>query len=165
MWSGTSGLFHLKGDVKQFPRDGAEFWKFQNARSPSSEGVVSSYFGCILVFCNILKIWCGFSEILRGFSRFGLCQALKSYQTSNVSFSELRRSWELRFFVHFGLFQYFGNLTWIFRNLTCVCLIWALKIEYYQTSNESFFGLGLGGIRFWLYVSIFHSFENTIGLI
>ena len=42
------------------------------ARSPSSEGVESSYLDTNSVSIDILKIWCGFLKILRGFSYFGL---------------------------------------------------------------------------------------------
>ena len=41
-------------------------------------------------------------------------------QTLKRPFSSARPSYELRFGVDFGLDQYFGNLIWIFENLTWI---------------------------------------------
>ena len=50
----------------------------------------------------------------------------KKNTQENCSFSELRRSWELRFLSVAGLGIYFGNLIWILGNLTWISEIWPI---------------------------------------
>ena len=58
---------YIKESGQNFPKSDTVFENLWNAISPSSEGVVSSSLDTNLVSINILKIWCGFLKIWRGF--------------------------------------------------------------------------------------------------